>query len=81
MMARSTQVHGFSRAIPERFFCLFVWGFGVFFVLGGGFCLELHLQHMEVLRLRVEWELPLRAYTTATAMQDPSHICELPSSS
>ena len=32
---------------------------------------------MEVPRLEVESELQLPAYTTATAMQDPSHICNL----
>ena len=32
---------------------------------------------MEVSRLGVESELQLPAYTTATAMQDPSRICEL----
>ena len=31
----------------------------------------------EVPRLGVEFELQLLAYTTATAMQDPSHICKL----
>ena len=34
-------------------------------------------KHMEVLRLGVELELQLPAYTTATAMQDPSRICDL----
>ena len=33
---------------------------------------------MEVLRLGVELELQLPAYTTVTAMRDPSHICDLP---
>ena len=33
--------------------------------------------HMEVPRLGVESELQLLAYTTATAMQDPSQICNL----
>ena len=33
--------------------------------------------HTEVPRLGVELELQLLAYTTATAMPDPSHICEL----
>ena len=33
--------------------------------------LGLHLWHMEVPRLRVESELELPAYTTATAMPDP----------
>ena len=35
----------------------------------------------EIPRLRVEWELQLPAYTTATAMQDPSRICDLHHSS
>ena len=30
---------------------------------------------------RIQLELHLPAYTTATAMQDPSHICDLPHSS
>ena len=34
----------------------------------------LHLWHMKGLRLGVKLELQLLAYTTATAMQDPSHI-------
>ena len=33
--------------------------------------------HMEVPRLGVELELQLPAYITATAMQDPSRICNL----
>ena len=33
---------------------------------------------MEVPRLEVESELQLPAYTTATAMQDPSLNCNLP---
>ena len=36
-----------------------------------------HLQHMEVPRIGVESELQLLAYTTATAMADPSRICNL----
>ena len=36
---------------------------------------------MEVLRLGVESELQLSAYTTATATQDPSHDCVLHHSS
>ena len=32
---------------------------------------------MEVPRLGVELELQLPAYATATAMWDPSHICDL----
>ena len=56
---------------------------GFFFVL---FCffvffLGLHPRHVEVPRLEVESELQLPAYTTATAMPDPSHICYLHRSS
>lgn len=36
-----------------------------------------HLQHMEVPWLGVESELQLQAYATATAMQDPSCVCDL----
>ena len=32
---------------------------------------------MEVPRLGVRSELQLQAYTTATAMPDPSHVCDL----
>ena len=39
--------------------------------------LGLHSQHMEVPRLRVESELQLPAYTTATAPRNPSRICNL----
>ena len=40
-----------------------------------------HLQHMEVLRLGVESELYLLAYTTTIPMQDPSRVCDLHHSS
>ena len=36
---------------------------------------------MDIPRLGVEWELELPAYTTATAMPDPSCICDLNHSS
>ena len=36
-----------------------------------------HLEHMEVPRLRAELELQLQAYITATAVQDPSCVCDL----
>ena len=39
--------------------------------------LGLHVWHMEVPRLGVESDLQLPAYTTATAMQDPSHVVYL----
>ena len=34
-----------------------------------------HPKHMEVSRLGVECELQLPAYTIATAIPDPSHVC------
>ena len=40
-----------------------------------------HLWHMEVPRLGVQWELQLLVYTTATAMPDWSHVCNLHHSS
>ena len=50
-----------------------------------GFCffvfLGPHLQHTEVPRLGVESEVQLPAYTTATAMKDPSCVCDLHHSS
>ena len=41
----------------------------------------LHVQHMEVPRLGVELKLQLPAYTTATVIQYPSHVCDLHHSS
>ena len=40
------------------------------------FILMLHLWYVEVSRLGVESELHLLAYTTATAMQAPSWVCD-----
>ena len=40
-----------------------------------------HPWHTEVPRLRVHSELHLPAYTIATAMQDPSRVCDLTHSS
>ena len=40
-----------------------------------------HVQHMEVPMLGVKSELQLLAYSTATAMPDPSHVCNLHHSS
>ena len=39
--------------------------------------LGLHLWHMEVPRLGVEWGLQLPAYAIATTTQDPSCVCNL----
>ena len=51
------------------FYCAFVFCFCFF--------LELHPWHMEVPSLGVKLELQLLAYTTATAMQDLSHVFDL----
>ena len=42
-----------------------------FFILGP------HLQHMEVTKVGVNSELQLPASATATAIPDPSHLCNL----
>ena len=55
--------------ILSYFFCLFV------FILGP------HPRHMEVPRLGVESELWPPAYTSTTATQDPSRVCNLHHSS
>ena len=55
--------------------CIVHSKFSFFFLLG------LHPRHMEVLRLGVESELQLPAYTTATATQDPSRVFDLQHSS
>ena len=48
------------------------------FLLSFFFCLlGPHLRHMEVPRLEVKLELQLLAYTTATAVWGPSHVCDL----
>ena len=52
-----------------------------YFILFYCLFLGLHLQHMDVPRLGVESELQRLAYTTATATQNPSHICDLHHSS
>ena len=52
--------------MPTSFFRLFAFGY-----------LGPHPRHMEVLRLGVESELQLLAYTRATAIPDLSHICDL----
>ena len=52
----------------------------IFFEAGGIF-LGPYSQHMEVPRLGAELELQLLAYTTATAMPDPSRVFDLHNSS
>ena len=48
----------------------------ILFFLGGVFLFRA-TRHMEVPRLGVKSELQLLAYTTATAMLEPSHVCDL----
>ena len=55
----------------ELLFCFLFYSFFLFCFLG------LQLWHMEIPRIGVESELQLLAYTTATVMQDPSHVCDL----
>ena len=61
--------------LPYSFFFIFICLFIYFCWLGP------HLQHMEVPRLGVEWELQLPATATATAMPEPSRVCGLHHSS
>ena len=72
-----------TQAIPSPFhscqpFCYTQYLPDLFFVFFFSF-LGPHLQHMEVPRLGVQWELqpPVNATATATATPDPSHICKL----
>ena len=67
-----SQVRGAGNVYTTLF--LFFWFFFFSF-------LGLNLQHMQVARLGVEWELQLPCYATATEMWDPSHICNLHHSS
>ena len=64
---------GEERVTIKQGFCYFY--VFVFAILGP------HPRHVEVPRLGVQSEPQLPAYTTATAMQDPSHVCNLHHSS
>ena len=61
--------------------CLHFFPFFLSFLLSCFLFLGPHAQHIEVPRLGVELELPLLAYATTTATQDPSHVCDLHHSS
>ena len=66
----------FTTFLSSRFLnFLFNFNFFSFVFLG------LHLWHMEVPRVGVKSELYLLAYATATAMPDPSCVCNLHHSS
>ena len=62
--------------LPDCFQADFVLFYFILFILIVCF-LGLQVWHMEVPRLGVELELQLPAYTTATATQDLSCICNL----
>ena len=64
---------GMIKTLNFKGYCNFVILFFVF--------LGPHPQHMDVPRLASRLELELPAYTTATAMWDPSHVCDLHHSS
>ena len=68
----------FAKWCDIRVAFLFFFCFVFIFI----FCfLGLHPQHMEVPRLGVQLELWPLAYARVTAMQDPSHVCDLHHSS
>ena len=63
-----------SAPLLYLFICLLVCLFVCLF-------LGLHPQHMEVPRLGVKLELQVLVYTTATAVPDPSCVCDIQHSS
>ena len=64
-----------SACPPQSSRSLFILFYFIFCFLGP------RPQHVEVPRLRVEWELQLPTYAAATATSDPSRICDLHHSS
>ena len=62
-------------------FLLYIGDMEIFTILFVFFFSGLQVQHVEVPRLGVQSELQLPASTTATAMLDPSCICDLHHSS
>ena len=63
---------GTAAVTTQQLFIAYLFYSQIFFLF---FFLRLYLWHMKGLRLGVQLELQLRAY--ATAMLDPSHICDL----
>ena len=61
--------------LPIIWFSIFIW-IASSFIGGGGAPTAYGTQYIRP-RLGVESELQLLAYTTATTMQDPSHVCDL----
>ena len=92
LMSLCTNLLSVPLLCEKIFLVSFIFGFVVvlFFLHAGNFYLLIylfvcflgpHLQHVKVPRLGVESEPQLLAYATATAKQDPSHVCDLPCSS
>ena len=71
MTEKLTQFYGTICPPIRNYYYLFIYLF-IFFV----YFLGPHMQHVEVPRLGVQSELQLMAYTTATAKQDLSHVCD-----
>ena len=62
-----------SSQVTQLFIYMYIYPFShIIIIIGGG------LQHMEVPRVGGESELPLPAYTTATATPDLSRDCDRP---
>ena len=69
------------RWYPGNFKCFFDLFIGFVCLLLLLLFFRASLRHMEVSRLGVELELQLPACTTARAIRDPSHVCDLHHSS
>ena len=74
LKSKSKKKNGNTNRHKGKVCGFFVRLFVCFFLF---FFLALHPQHMQVPRLGVELEPWLPACTTATTMQDLSHICDL----
>ena len=67
--------YDFHHPISSYFFFMWRSPFSFYFILFT--VLGPHPQHMEVPWWGVKSELQLQAYTTTTATQEPSHVCDL----
>ena len=59
------------------FLCAYLFNISILFCATFFFFLGLQVWHMEVPCLGIKLELQLPAFTTATAMQDLSCVCDL----
>ena len=70
------------KAVVRKHYIHFLFSSSFFFFFFFFFAISWPLpRHLEVPRPGVELELQFLAYTTATAMPDPSHVCDLHHSS